>query len=568
MFIEAYNSNEDLKKYSPNGLLLFALMLKYGIDDIEEIASDIITDGNDDKKVDMVYVNVDESFAVIAQGYEAVNQEKKSAPANKASDLNTGVSWLFTRSLDELPKDIKSAAIQLRNAVKDKEIKRIEIWYVHNLPESKNVQNELKTVELTASSILKDSKIDIISREVGFETLSEWYSNLETPILVNEDIEININGGFEISESSWKSFTTSINGKDIYKLYKKYDKKLFSANIRDYLGSRKSDSNINNNIKKTAEEEGQNFFVYNNGLTAITHEYKIDKDKIILKGISIVNGAQTTGSVGSLNREPNINCHVPIRIIKCHDNEIIQNIVKYNNSQNKITATDFRSNDIIQTRLKKEFDQEGYAKYYGGRRGGAIDAIRRPGNLIPSDTAAQALSAFHKYPNIAYNKKSEIWKDDKIYSLLFNENTTAKHIVFSYSLFLAINRYKMELKLRSNNLLDSEMQQLDFLRLRGANYILITAISFSIESIIGKQVPNKFRLEFKNISSIDDAVGLWINIIKVVIPFNEQLKEPTNSSLKNTDDVNKSIGLFKSLIDATKIANSAIYKSFSEKVHC
>jgi len=133
MYIDAFEARTDLAVYEDNALLLFALILRYGIDDIHSVASDALTDGNGDKKADLVYVNSDEGYAVIAQGYMAkMPTSKKSAPANKASDLNTAVTWLLAQDENSLPSDIKSAAKQLRRAILDKEIDRIELWYVHN----------------------------------------------------------------------------------------------------------------------------------------------------------------------------------------------------------------------------------------------------------------------------------------------------------------------------------------------------------------------------------------------------------------------------------------------------
>ena len=66
-----------------------------------------------------------------------------------------------------------------------------------------------------------------------------------------------------------------------------------------------SDSNINNGIKLSASDEPNNFWVYNNGVTALVLDYKLGPRlksgrKITIDGISVVNGAQTTGSLGSI----------------------------------------------------------------------------------------------------------------------------------------------------------------------------------------------------------------------------------------------------------------------------
>ena len=110
-------------------------------------------------------------------------------------------------------------------------------------------------------------------------------------------------------------------------------------------------------------------------------------------------------------------------LLKCiTPRSLIGNIVKFNNSQNKVTAADFRSNDEIQKRLVSEVDAiDKSIVYQGGRRGGDDAAIKRKKNVMPSFTVAQALASFHGDPVSAYNKKSFLWNDDAAYSKIFNE---------------------------------------------------------------------------------------------------------------------------------------------------
>lgn len=133
---------------------------------------------------------------------------------------------------------------------------------------------------------------------------------------------------------------------------------MFSANIRDYLGSRSSDSNINNGIKSTLDNEHDNFWVYNNGLTILTHAASYDptKGKLSFRGLSIVNGAQTTGAIGSLRKLPHADTVVQARFVATTngDEELIRKIIQYNNSQNKVEASDFRSTDKVQIKYSED----------------------------------------------------------------------------------------------------------------------------------------------------------------------------------------------------------------------
>ncbi|WP_261371408.1 AIPR family protein [Yersinia bercovieri] len=356
---EAFEARNDLKDYGDNGLALFALALRFNIDDLETVAAESITDGHDDKKCDLVFINQEDEYAVIAQCYMST-KDRQEAPANKASDLNTALPWLLQRDINEVPERLRSAAKEIRAKINNDEIKNIYIWYIHNLPCSKNVRNELITVQQTAKTILandfKKDKISVESTEVGDSMLSDWYNESLSPILVDESYSIDLDGGYEVNGDGWKAFCSSIPAKFLHRTYKKHKTKIFSANIRDYLGARSSNSNINNGIRKTAEHSPGNFWVFNNGVTILVHSFNYSKDteKLSIRGLSIVNGAQTTGAIGSLSRSPSDEAKVQARFVCVNngDNELIQNIIQYNNSQNKVEASDFRSTDKIQKRLK------------------------------------------------------------------------------------------------------------------------------------------------------------------------------------------------------------------------
>ncbi|MFF0855663.1 hypothetical protein ACFYVM_32130 [Streptomyces sp. NPDC003280] len=142
--IAAYASRDDLQQYGDNGLILFALQLSLGIEDIQSVAATALTDGSNDKKCDLVFVDTDRERVVVGQAYYS-GKEKQEAPANKASDLNTAVTWLLKGPLDGLPENLRYAAEEVREAFQSDKVREFDIWYCHNLPES------LTQVELVVS---------------------------------------------------------------------------------------------------------------------------------------------------------------------------------------------------------------------------------------------------------------------------------------------------------------------------------------------------------------------------------------------------------------------------------
>jgi hypothetical protein len=561
---------------SDDAIALFAVQLYFGIDDIQSVANEALTGGGDDKKCDLLYIDAERQAAVIAQAYFS-RKERPEAPANKAADLNTAVSWLISRPLDDLPETLRGRASEFRDNLKSGVIKEIRIWYVHNLPASKNVADELKTVSHTGRSALEVSMkvkdIPIFAEEFGRARLS-LYEQAERAIIVVDEIPLPVRHYLEITAGKWKSLITTVSGVWLHNLYKQHSTNLFSANVREYLGSRASDSNINNGIKRSAVESPEDFFVYNNGLTAIVNDYEIDRVKrgistVRMKGISIVNGAQTTGSLGSLDAAPDPSVQLPMRIVKTSDPSRIENIVRYNNSQNKVQAADFRSTDTIQNRLRQEFERAPDVAYDGGRRGGASDAMRRRKNLLPSYTAGQALAAFHGDPVLAYDKKADIWTLDALYLRYFNDKTTARHIIFCVSLVSCLTKKRlrlMELTRNGDALTDQQKLQLSFLDKKGAAYLIVHAISQGLETILERVVTNRFGVRFRQNLSIDSASTAWEPIVDIYLALSAQLDSAFNRNRIANERLKDTTQHFNGVIQSLSMAYGPQFKAFSDMV--
>lgn len=575
----ALAARDDLEDFEDNRRALFALQIEFGIEDLATVAADAVVDGPDDKSVDVVYIDDGTGRAVIAQGYEAVNP-KPEAPANKAAQLAQGVQWLIGVPIADVPKRLKSAAMLLRKGLDDKSIGAVDLWFVHNCQESKNVENELNAVASTLSSIIStrypDDEVDVTSREIGASTFEELYRSTQVAIEVTDELEVSVFGAFEERGDQWTAICVSVPAQWLVDLFNEHGEALFSANVRGYLGSRKSDRNINNGIKDTARESPDDFWVFNNGITALVNDFaatdryragKYIETKVKLSGLAIVNGAQTTGSLASAEADLS-DVFVMARFVKCSSADTIRRIIRFNNRQNKVEAVDFRSNDPVQVRLRSEFEELGSLSYSGGRRGGIDDVIRRPGELdLPATTASQALAAFHGDPNLAYNRKSEIWESDQQYGRFFREVTTARHMLLCFALIKSIDAAKAALRrIPEDERTDIEHKQLDYLSQRGAAYLLASAIAAGMESILGRHIESRFDLFFRDVVSIEDAVACWTPIVGIGLSLSGSLVPGTEQGLKNAENVDAVINAFQGQLDAVKAPSEATFKALREAI--
>lgn len=577
-WLQAFEVMQKRYNFTDDAIGVFAINLRFDLDDIETIASEAMTGGGDDKKCDLVYVDKERSIAVVAQCYLS-RKAKDAAPANKASDLNTAIGWLLNANIDALPDGLQGKADELRSAVSAGEIKQFYVWFVHNLPPSTNVKNELKTVEATAKTAIAKHAlghdVNIFAEEICNDRLASLYRQAERTIIVTNEFETHVADAVEIKEQDWESLLTVVKGTWIRKLYNTYKTDLFSANLRGYLGSRESESNINNGIKHTAADEPGNFFIYNNGITALVLGYELGPKsktgrKLKITGISIVNGAQTTGSLSNTEGKLSPEVLVPVRFIIAKNEALVSNVVRYNNSQNRLQAADFRSTDQIQERLRQEFHSVPDAEYEGGRRGGASDAIKRSKFTLPSYTVGQSLAAFHGDPVTAYDKKSEIWTSEKNYRNVFTDRTSAKHIVFCYSLLSAINGRKTDLiakqKVDSASLTNVESIILAFLQKKGANYLLIYAASQCIETILSRSIPNKFDLKFAKNLSPADAKSLWMPLIDIMLPISGNLDGCFSRNRINNDGMRKTMPTFTGIFASIRPLHDEWCNSFKKAV--
>ncbi|MFH1036478.1 MAG: AIPR family protein [Patescibacteria group bacterium] len=566
-FLSAFKKRKDLKKYD-NPLALFALQLFFGIEDIEAVgADDIIVDGPDDGAIDFVHVDTEKKFAVIGQEYFAVG--KRLVPrSKKARDLSSALTLLLKVPIEKVPERIRSSAEKLRRAVADKEIETLHIWFVHNLSGSENVKQELRTAEATARALIGGG-IGLQCMEVCAEEIEKRYNSVSTPILIKDTFELPLfTGGMLIRQRDWRAFVASVPLRWFHEKFRKYGTDLFSANVRDYMGIAKGgDKNINRGIQHTAENDPSHFWIFNNGMTALVNKFTIVGNKtLIFQGISILNGAQTTGVLGNLKKIPEKNAFVQVRFVECINEKTVVKIKRYNNSQNKIEAPDFRSNDAIQNRLKEEFKSTGVN--YLPRRGGVEDIITRKVNSLLSVSAGQVLAAFHGRPDTAYHEKTRIWEDDSLYSQYFNSQTRARHLVFAYSLLEAVKDKKISLvkKFKKGELKKFEESQLSFFQIRGSIFLLTAAISNCLEIFLDKLIANKFRLEYAGKKSLDEAIATWVPIVEASSQLSSNLMGGFSEGAIRGEKAEEAIKKFSELMAATREGNKVVFSNFAKEV--
>lgn len=196
---------------------------------------------------------------------------------------------------------------------------------------------------------------------------------------------------------------------DLVALHQTHGKALYERNIRYFLGSSKSD--VNKAIKTTLHDCPADFFYLNNGVTAVCDliEPKANKNgikKFKVRGLSIINGAQTVASAAEFVRQhPGRridDAKVMLTLIKASaDGQFGKSVTKARNHQNPVQTANFASLDENQERLRQEIGHLGFHYQY------RPEALATGAEVVTLEEALRALALQQNDPRYAVWLKTE-----------------------------------------------------------------------------------------------------------------------------------------------------------------
>lgn len=224
-----------------------------------------------------------------------------------------------------------------------------------------------------------------------------------------------------------KTLVGLIKGNELADLYAEYKNKLFAANIRLPLVTK----NVNPDIRQTAEEEPENFFYYNNGVSAVCKKFDLDGTKVTATGFQIINGAQTVDSLRkALRKSRDEKIYVLFRLTASEsygkDKNFTENIIKYNNTQNPVKAYDFFSNDPIQKWMSNKFKEFSgkppIPPFYYVHKSGHRPPDAAGKKQLKIDDFAGIRHAFIYGPIASYREPATFFKREERYGEAFGVN--------------------------------------------------------------------------------------------------------------------------------------------------
>lgn len=418
--------------------LLFALKNITGLD-YSELSNCIVDNFKDNGLDAILYSQISNTLYICQSKFN----KKGNCTFDKGETFKflEGINDILSLNFSKFNSKVNSLKKDIEFAINSSNIK-IEIVLIHS---GNKLSDEIGNLIKDKIEALNDTDEVIFFEEYS---LVKAYNHLKEAVNgepINVDIDL-FNWG--INEEPYKSYYGIVNCGSIAELAENNPKRLFSKNLRSFIGI----NSINYNIVKSIISNPEQFFYLNNGIVLLCKEIKKspfnsgkrDIGKFQLLDVSIINGAQTVGSIKyGFSKQPdkvnNANVFVKIISLENAPKDFDKHITIASNTQNRIEKRDFISLDEQQNRLINEFFLSNLI--YHVKRDDLNET--KDDKSYYFEEATISLAGFQDNIDFSTYAKREIGKlwEDEYYNILFNEKLNVNFLVNIIKVFREIEKY-------------------------------------------------------------------------------------------------------------------------------
>ncbi|WP_312829957.1 AIPR family protein [Pantoea anthophila] len=310
------------------------------------------------------------------------------------------------------------------------------------------VSNESNNIRLNDPHLDRMRDIyDLEVKSISLDYISDMMSLRPEPICASILFDSNcIMPYVEHELSSSKSYIVRMKASELIRITSKNSSLRDDYNIEDISPLSKTEldygvlfdnvrgfvmkSKYNVNIKKTLSNSPSKLFMYNNGITMVAKEIHSEgingnrKQKMRINDFQVLNGGQTLRTIHDFNKESEKNisdilndCEILVRIFSSSGNDnTINKIAEYTNSQNSISTSDLKSLSSEQIDIENYLSN--YDILYSRKSGDIGDSDKNYDYQITMEKFGQLLLAIKKgEPDKSSNHKQYIFS--KYYDDLF-----------------------------------------------------------------------------------------------------------------------------------------------------
>ena len=435
----------------------------------EENDSLFYCDGAGDGGIDLAYLKRGDVETGEGDTWYLVQSKYGSAFQGSATLFEEGIKVIETLEGENLKLSTKAKDLQERlelfrqsQSAKDKLV--LVFATVDALPDKE--YKALKKLRAAGKDSLPfNFDVEAVSVRTIFDRLGEQASKgvrVPLPFVVTKP------------EADAELLVGTVTLPDVYGFLRDYKQErgdlqlLYAKNVRQYLTS----SSINKKIVETLNATPERFGLYNNGITIVVNDYSYAEGTLTLVNPSVVNGCQTTRSIfdvfdkklnsgGTGQNNALVEWQVQagrglvtVKIVRVNEqsDELLEQIVRFTNSQNSVRDQDFLALEGRFKNWQKEMAKHGI--YLEIQRGGsesqkAIQKANPTTQQFDSSHFANAFDLLKVYgagwlrqPGNAWSKNKAFAPNGEYYNQLVDGSFDTHDLVECFYLQQAADDYQ------------------------------------------------------------------------------------------------------------------------------
>ncbi|MDO8379583.1 AIPR family protein [Phenylobacterium sp.] len=397
------------------------------------VAAKSVVDGYNDGGIDAIHFDAktDTLLFVQAKWSKSGNASINEIASNKFAN---GVRDLLADRFERFDQKVRDKESEIRSVLYSERAIRLRLVTIHtgSQPPPPHATKSIEDLVTELNGAVQIASYEDFDQAGAYGLIT---SETADPKI---KLQIALHDWGQI-EQPYLAYYGRANVTEVAQWWKEHRSFLFTQNLRLFY----TNSGVNNAIQRTLSESPENFWYFNNGITVICDA--VDKSLVgspgralglfNCDGVSIVNGAQTVGSIGTIvgssvdPAEEFARSFVPVRIISLAKTspEFGRQITRAANLQNAVGNREFAAMDPLQHRLATDFALDKRRYVY---KTGESDPRSDDGCSIVE--ATQALASERSIA-LAVQVKREIgaiWADTAAppYTDLFNEDLTTSRL--------------------------------------------------------------------------------------------------------------------------------------------
>lgn len=422
-------------------IAIAALKIATEVDDVT--AANSLVDGGADNGLDLIFYDPQTKTLFLIQSKWSGAHGSSIASAEVLKFLQ-GVQDLVSLKKDRFNEKIQSRWSSIEDAL----TKLTSVQLIVAYPGSGKVDSDIQSKIDDFVRSQNDTSELFYFHSITQRELFQYFVREAAPPQIDLTIRLSHYG---LVEAPLQAVYGQVSAIDVATWHREHGNNLFSGNIRHFLGIK---SEVNVAIADTLANDPLHFWYYNNGITMIVEDLKKQaiggNDRSVgifdCKKVTIVNGAQTAGTIGRQLMDPASPAFLQLRVIVVDspDSPLGKRITRASNTQNRIDARNFVALDPEQERIRTELLIDKVSYEY--REGEPLESSTDGFEFIEAITTLACASEEMSYVALAKGYVGGLYADISAapYKALFNPATVTARL---WSLVKLVRRADKAIKL-------------------------------------------------------------------------------------------------------------------------